>query len=346
MKSFRVLLLCAFVGLSVQLSGQDIHWSLFEMSPLSLNPALSGAYEGSFRVGGIYRDQFRSIISDRFFATPSVFVDAPVITVFKRHWLGAGVLMLQDKAGIGNLEINTIQFSGAFHYVMDKKSNNVLTIGIQGGQINRKLDTRLLSLADELDRQINNLPGAGTEDPILQGATELDRNTFDLSAGVLLRSKIDKENTLTLGISARHLLKPKYNLATQNTNRPGADLNRRFIAHARLDYQLEDKWSIAPTAYFTALSPANQFQFQGWGGYQLKEDIRLNFGLGYRFGDAGELLLGMDYKDLRVALSYDLTLSSLREANDLQGGFEISAWYVFKIYKKPDVKPTILCPHL
>ena len=67
-------------------------------------------------------------------------------------------------------------------------------------------------------------------------------------------------------------------------------------------------------------------------------------GLGYRFGDAAQVLFGGDYKDLRVALSYDVNVSSLSTASDYQGGFELAAWYIIKIYRKPTIKTRILCP--
>ena len=40
---------------------QDIHFSQFYASPLTLNPALSGFHDGTFRVAGIYRNQWRSV---------------------------------------------------------------------------------------------------------------------------------------------------------------------------------------------------------------------------------------------------------------------------------------------
>ena len=34
---------------------QDIHFTQFTMSPLTLNPGLTGKFEGTVRIGGIYR---------------------------------------------------------------------------------------------------------------------------------------------------------------------------------------------------------------------------------------------------------------------------------------------------
>ncbi len=122
----------------------------------------------------------------------------------------------------------------------------------------------------------------------------------------------------------------------------------RLTAHAQLNTSLNAKWTLTPEVYFSNISPAKQFQAHAWAGYWLNpaENIKLNGGLGYRVGDSAQLLLGLDYKDFKVALGYDFTLSDLSDTNSRQGGFEIAAYYTGKIYKKPDVKPVILCPHL
>ncbi|MEM6964514.1 MAG: type IX secretion system membrane protein PorP/SprF, partial [Bacteroidota bacterium] len=80
--------------------------------------------------------------------------------------------------------------------------------------------------------------------------------------------------------------------------------------------------------------------------YHLNEekDMTLNVGLGYRLRDATKFIVGMDYKQFRVGAAYDLTVSDLRDADGVPGGFELGASYIAKIYKKPDVKPVIFCP--
>ena len=124
----------------------------------------------------------------------------------------------------------------------------------------------------------------------------------------------------------------------------------RFVAHAQLNTDLNKKWTLTPELYFSNIAPANQFQLHGWAGYRLPpkkdKEIKLNMGLGYRVGDSGQILLGIDYGDIRAQLGYDLTLSELGKYNSRQGGFEIALSYIAKVYKTPDVKPAILCPRL
>ena len=47
--------------LSADISAQDIHFSMFYASPITLNPALTGVFDGTYRVAAIYRNQWQSV---------------------------------------------------------------------------------------------------------------------------------------------------------------------------------------------------------------------------------------------------------------------------------------------
>lgn len=345
---FVVVVLAGCAGLHAQ----DLHNSLFYMNPLHMNPAFSGAFEGTFRVGGLYRDQARSAIGGSAYSTPTIFVDVPIIMLGKRHWLGGGALLFQDQAGDGKLRTTSMQLSGALHLALDKKSKNIFTIGVQWGRVGRSLeDASKLNPGDLILQKFNQVPNAATEDNLLSGTGQPNNNGpstdfNDINAGVLLKSKVNKKTDLNIGLSARHITTPgnDYNFGSSSD----ADLNMRFTAHAQLTNKLNDKWSITPELYFSNISPSTQIQLHGWAGYMLQpeKNIQLNFGLGYRVEDSGQFLLGLDYGDIKAQLAYDITLSELSDVNSSQGGFEIAVYYIGKIFKKPDVKPAILCPHL
>ncbi|MCB0576411.1 MAG: type IX secretion system membrane protein PorP/SprF, partial [Saprospiraceae bacterium] len=69
----KLLFLFTLVLLVSNLSAQDIHFTQFYMSPLTTNPAMSGKFEGTVRIGGIYRGQWASVLSGSdSYKTPSV----------------------------------------------------------------------------------------------------------------------------------------------------------------------------------------------------------------------------------------------------------------------------------
>ena len=334
------------------LHAQDLHNSLFYMNPLHMNPSFSGAYEGTFRIGGLYRDQARTAIGSSAYSTPTIFVDAPVIMIGKRSWLGAGLLVFQDKAGDGNLKSTAGQLSAALHLSMDKKSKNIFSIGAQWGKVGRSFED-LFRWGDQIALEQSGAVNTETEDgvadkgkkPGTSGGDGGGPSYTDINAGIMLKSKMSKNTDFNIGLSARHITSPGSDF---NFGGSREDLNIRFTAHAQLSNKLDDKWSITPELYFSNISPQTQVQVHGWAGYMLKpeKNIQLNFGLGYRVGDSGQFLFGIDYGDIKAQLAYDLTLSELSDVNSSQGGFEIAVYYIGKIFKKPDVKPAILCPHL
>ncbi len=334
MKLVKSLLLFCALFLAGQMVAQDIHWSLFNMSPLTINPANTGAFEGTFRIGGIYRDQY-NVAGINGFRTPSFYVDAPIIRGFRKNdWIGVGATFFSDKAGTGDLGYTGTLFSAAYHLAMNKKGTSVLTFGLQGGMMQRKIDGMELTLGSELDGTY--MTG---ESPDRQKIGE-STNFFDFNAGVQLSTQLNKTSDLKIGVALRHILTPEYGLI----NNAQEDLPMRITAHGTFNTMLTDKWSLSPTFIINNMASANEFDIQGWLGYQLNPDFRLNFGPGYRLGDAVNFLIGVDYKQFKVAAAYDLTVSDLSSANNNQGGFEIAVWYIAKIFKKPTIKPVIFCP--
>lgn len=344
-KSILLLFFLTTITLGT-LTAQDIHFTLYNMSPLTLNPAQTGAFYGTARVGGIYRDQWRTISNFEGYRTPSFYVDAPIIRGFgENDWVGVGGMLVSDRAGVGNLRTNQSMLSVAYHLGLGKEGNSVLTLGIQGGSISRRIDLNSTELIfeDEIDESFGGggLQIGGSEDRNGNGR----KSFIDLGAGLMLRSRLNDQSTLELGAAVGHALTPEYNII-QISRDSASNLPMIATAHGRLQYDLTDRWRFSPTFLFQTIEGTNEAMVQLWGGYLIKpeKNIRLNFGTGYRFGDAVPLMVGIDVDDLRVALAYDINTSSLSNVTNSVGGFEIAASYIFKIFKEPEVDPAILCP--
>ena len=365
MKQFRLLLLGWILFFSTAtITAQDIHFSLFNMSPLTMNPAQTGAFEGTARVGGIYRDQFASFLQNQF-TTTIFYVDAPIIRgLGKYDWVGVGFTNIDDQAGDLGLQRTGQLFSASYHRSLSKRNaDHVLTLGIQAGTIGRKLDFASIQLGNvisDFNRDVIQLEGTTRDRGLDNTASNVNPETsfFDISAGLMLRSVLNDRTRLEVGVAGIHLTGSDNPLLNE-TIRDTVDMNGNtvvaddeykqpflFNLHGRLRYQLTDKWTLTPgvLARTTEGTPP-EIIVQTWAGRQINDDFDLNVGLAYRFADAAQVLLGLDYlKDLKIALSYDLNLSSLNTISDYQGGFELAASYIIKLYKQPDTNPTILCP--
>lgn len=362
MKLIRPLLFFFLTATLGTLQAQDIHFTLFNMSPLTLNPANTGAFFGTARVGGIYRGQWYNVSGAKGYETPSFYVDAPILRGFRdQDWIGVGAVIYNDRAGTSRLRTSASMLSASYHLGLGKDGKSVLTLGLQGGNVQRRYDGNGLTFGDgfggtNLTYQPNN-----SSDPFAAGGTDGGGNTntnyLDFGGGLLFRSQIDEQTNFEIGVAGAHLFTtPSENFLfnrgafrenQDSINVSGADKRPlRITAHTRYEWALTGRWSAAPTAMFQTSKGATEVSLQAWAGYLVNPEMqfKLNFGLGYRFGDAGKVLLGMDYKDLRVAAAYDVNFSQLNAATNYQGAFEIAAWYIIKIYKDPEIKQAILCP--
>ncbi|MBB4079930.1 type IX secretion system PorP/SprF family membrane protein [Lewinella aquimaris] len=367
MRSSHYLLAFLFFCCSLAVRSQDNHFTLHDYNPLWLNPAQTGAYSGSLRVGGIYRGQWYTLNG---LSTPSAYVDAPVIKGLRKYdWIGVGANLVSDKAGTtGDLGLKStfFGFSAAYHLALDDNRRNVFTLGAQYGSTTYSLDVGSATLSQQLTIDPSLGGGGQTQGELKPSNAEgsgSDKSYNDINAGVMLRSVLDpkKSNLLEVGVSVLHLNGPKRGtLLTPSTDtlavdtttlgtRAGDNERRRrstLHGHARLDLELSEKWRFQPSLFVQSSSSVTSASVQAWGSRALKPNLNLRLGLGYRTGDAAQVLIGLDYEQIRAALSYDITLSQSRTVTNYQGAFELSAQYIFNIYKKPTVVPAMLCPRI
>lgn len=338
------------------LSAQDIHFTQFYMSPMTLNPAMAGKFEGTVRIGGIYRDQFRSVINQKDidpsvknaqYKTPAIYVDAPIIRGFRRNdWVGVGLSFFSDKAGQGGLAHTGSKIGATYHLALDKRANTVLSIGADYGGEQRKVDNGKFFF----ERGYTNSTRPNNQyDPSQSGEsnTNTDDKYTDLDAGIVLTSKLNKMMDFNIGFSMLHLTQPNYSLLGGTGGGGGNQVvYRRAVLHGQFNAKLTDRFSINPAFLFQTQKVGQEILLQGMAGYLFDQDkdITLNFGLGYRMRDAMQAIVGMRYKALNVGLAYDINVSDLNTVSRYRGGFELAANYIIKIYKPAIIKPKVLCP--
>jgi type IX secretion system PorP/SprF family membrane protein len=340
-KKLLLFLLAALTGYLAQ--SQDYHFTQFYMSPLTMNPAQTGQFLGTVRIGGIYRDQYGSVVKNQF-STPSFFVDAPLRGLRKRDWIGVGAAFVTDKAGAAALTRTTFSLSGAYHLSLDKKGNTYLSIGGQYGNESRSVDRDRLQLEDHL---LTGKPVNQSNDyNSIRGGQ--DRPSFaDINGGIQLTAKLNKKMDVNVGYALYHIGRSNYSLFSGQQGGGFAKMPRRSVIHGRFNVAMNDKVTISPTFLYQTAAGADEIMVQGLVSYLFneKKDITLQAGLSYRLADALNLspIVGMRYKDLRVGFAYDINTGSLADVS-ARGGFEIAANYIIRIYKPAVNKPRILCP--
>jgi len=359
-----------FIGiiliLATMTQAQDIHYSLYQFTPIDVNPANAGSFSGSYRVNAIYSDKDPGFFEKRNnFRTVSVSVDAPIIRGFrKQDWVGAGIKsdvfarsgsyfespgVLADRS-LTNWTNYALTL--AYHLSLDKKQTNILTLG---GQMNSgniafnssaNLGTRVQLLGlNDLD--VQQFVTLAQGDP--GGADATDRPMIritnrDVNAGLLFNAK-RKSSDLRIGFAVEGILRP--NRSVNNATR----IERKYIGinfHGAYEVALNKRVNLTPGFYYYQLGPANALNVNSHVSYLLdpEKTTRVSAGLGMRNLRDAMLFLGAEYKDFRFGFAYDYNLSTKAIASGGLGGFELAVGYLGKIYRKPKVKPVIFCPSL
>src|SRR5947208_5817866 len=116
-KDFFILI---FACCLAKVKGQDPHFSQFFASPLTLNPALTGKFDGNLRVTGNYRNQWPTI--NRAFTTTTVSVDFPIMRnhISSTDTWGVGFMGYSDQSANSALKFNYLSVSTAFHKSLDE----------------------------------------------------------------------------------------------------------------------------------------------------------------------------------------------------------------------------------
>jgi len=318
---------------------QDIHFTQFEFSPLHVNPANVGGFNGSYRIGGIFRDQAASITGlGSEFRTLNFYIDATFPWGFrKKDWVGFGMNFLQDRSGAIGLGTGGFIAQASYHLALAKGSD--ISLGAQYGGVNMNIKNKDKAI---FESGINN-PGGGSAD---LGKLQDKANYTDISIGLAYNTSISaKKHGLKIGFNAGRVNNPTVNLSSGGS---GNKLGTLLTAQAGMDYHLNEKVDVRPMLWirnlktFTTVVPQCMVSYL----FNVEKGIRLNGGLGYRIGDAAQVMLGMDIKKIRFQVGYDQTLSSLSSSQS-PGGFgaiEFGIMYVGTVTKKPNPKPKVFCP--
>ena len=94
------------LALSTQtVQAQDVHFTQFDATPMIVNPAFTGAFNGSWRASGIYRNQWRSVTVP--FVTYAASFDAPILQdLTVDDYLAAGVQLYNDRRPVRSYRVS------------------------------------------------------------------------------------------------------------------------------------------------------------------------------------------------------------------------------------------------
>jgi len=331
-KLLKTLLLTLFIPVIIQ--AQDIHFSQFYNSPLTLNPSLTGYMNGNFRLGAIYRNQWRDVTKP--YVTTSASFDMPIQKGFgDDDMMGVGVVFFHDQSGTVNLATISVNASFAYHKVLGVNKTHVLSGGLQVGYVQKKVDLSNAIFADQMDGSLTPV------NPSADVSNIQNVNSEQLNVGLSYAVKAGSRANIFLGGALFNITKPKQSFVIGNDDR----LPMRAVGQGSVEIKVSEKVKLIPSIIYMNQGKTYEVNVGFAMDYEFAKDVDFLLGGYYRGGmDAAIPMVGLSIKNFQLAASYDVNVSTLKQSSNYKGAFEVSLLYVNKKKALPHENSIFFCP--
>ncbi len=338
-EKIECVIVVLIVVISQALQAQDAQFYQAYASPLTLNPAMSGLIDGNYRLSGIYRDQWRSLV-DKPFSTFSLTGDSRFALKSKernsKDYVGVGIAFTSDKVGLISYSTNQLGLSAAFHKSLDQRLNQYLSFGIQAAVNQRNINYENLNFQDEFNG-IDGYTDASGE--------ILPANNFgfvDFSMGLHYRITPFKGFDVFAGGSLYHIGSPRITFFRNTSTTVGVfeineNLFRKIQVHGGFSLATASNWTIIPRAVYVKQGPHQQLMIgsnfkrelanQESSSFIIGGGIRMVNDLDALSVESAILSLGLDLSGKLIGFSYEFGVKGIQNGFRNQGIFELSFTY-------------------
>jgi len=313
---------------------QDANFSQFFSSPLTLNPANTGNFNGSLRLAGNFRNQWSSF--NNAFSTTTFSVDAPILLTKMSSYnrISIGLNALTDQSGNGLLKQNYLAGSFAFKKGFDADARHSLSLGFQAAYGSANFNSSLAKFEDQLT------PGGfllTTSEPLQISNTY--KKIVDLNSGLIYNASNENGRSFYIGAAVNHILEP----VTTNLN-SDYYTKRRYTVHGGGYFPVGENTTVHTSFQFQQQGDYREIILGGAASYFINGKstsyYELFLGSWLRFNDAFVPYVGLEFNSLRLGFSYDINYSSDKTAGAYYRTAEFS---IIKVFNK-NKENVINCP--
>lgn len=337
--SYKFLLqIFVFVLVINVTNAQDIHFSQYYNSPLNLNPALSGLFSEDIRFIANSKHQW-GVVPVNYLTFSGSYDQKHSNKRIKNAVLTKGMVFNYDHAGDSKMSL--FQLAGNFSYIKRIGELNLISIGTQLGFRSRYFDDKNLTFDKQFVGEAYN-PRAAT------GENFNDRSTFIVDFGIGLNYRMqlrDKRTHLDFGASMYHPHEPKVNFKSDKV----ANLYSRKVFYVMTQIKATKKMDVITNVGGQTQGAYNAFFISNLYRFYLvqkkHESKSVQIGATYRFAEREDAFIPkIQFMTERylLGLSYDITLSAFKIANNRRGGPEVAFQYLITTVK--NVKSSKACP--
>jgi type IX secretion system PorP/SprF family membrane protein len=328
----RILFSICIASAVIQLPAQDFHLTHYDAARIYLNPAMTGMFDGYYRITANYRNQWKAITKNPF-QTEAIAFDMP----FKRY--GAGIQVMNDRAGYGDFDVLQVNLSGAYDLRIDKKNIHHVAFGMEAGVIQKSVNFAQLSW----DNQYSTVGGGNFDMTMPSGETNGSEKQYllDITAGAMYYyAKESSRVNPFVGFSAFHLNQPTESFYGYDNKLP-----IRYVLHVGARVGINERLQLQPRFLYMWQTNDHEIVYGLQANIFLQNsDSYLIVGPSFRSAkDAFIMEVGLKKGPFTYRMSYDVNTSTLKPATNNRGGIEFSVIYIAK-RKTPVVAPN--CPRL
>ena len=318
-----------------RIAAQDIHYSQFYNSPHTMNPALSGIYNGDKRYIGSIRDQWRWVPVTWF--TFGAGYDQKIYPdKSDNHFWSVGGGFNHDRQGVSRLNTTQVFLTGTYSHLLNQE--NILTGGLSVGFGSRGFNTDDLTW----DNQWN----GDDYDPSLPSGEQFDSdriNYLETALGLNYRWQKSSRTHIDAGVGVFHLIEPSAGFYDEEDIKLPRNINLSFISKFQvsrmLDIQLNVLQQLQAEYSETLLGGLLAIHVNQDRG----QETELHVGMGYR--TTGSLIptAAIQWKNIYVSGSYDFDGTDFNdEFSNRRGAIEFHVRYIITDVK--DLKAFKKCP--
>jgi type IX secretion system PorP/SprF family membrane protein len=343
---YSTLFLMCFAFLA---KAQDPHYSQFYAAPQQLNPAMTGVFKGQYRATLNYRDQWNSILEKAPFRSINAGFDVRVPAI-KDDYVGIGINMMSDKAGVSNFTQNRIHLGASYMKQLGggryRSNDQYLVAAFQFGAGQHSLDYGNLWFSEQYDKGTN-----APNTTLSSGENGIQANTkvyADFNAGLMWYATFQDNASVYVGGAANHLNGPSVSLMSNTKEKLGL----RWLAHAGGEIPMSGELSLLPAFIYMKQGQSTMLNFGANMRYNNHDwhEVAIRMGVWSRLAsklksglntDAIVVTSFLEMEKFMIGLSYDINVSKLNIATNNRGAFEISL-----IYNQPENRrnSAVNCP--
>ncbi|MBP9193909.1 MAG: PorP/SprF family type IX secretion system membrane protein [Saprospiraceae bacterium] len=318
----KILLFALSLVFYFKSHGQDLHYSQFYNSPLNINPALIGIFNGDQRFNLSYRNQWKFVPVN--WTTFSLAYDRKYYLKDDRHFLGFGGNLNYDRQGDSKLTLTGINLGASYTRNLNKK--NLIGAGLILGYSTRAFNTSNLTWDKQWDGVSFNPNAPNGENFNFQRV-----NILETALGVNFRHQQTSRTYVDVGIGAYHLHQP----STTFYNAPSESLPIHLTFNAvgniqllsQLDLQVHALHQIQEQYKETLLGGLIKFYVSQKRG----KETQVHAGLSYRTAGSTIPTIAIQYNEWYGSFSYDLDATNFNKiVSSNRGGPEFHLRYIIK----------------